>query len=80
MARKQDPIVELTEILRTLFSDPVGNYDAIHDALREHQDWLVDIRDGAQARLEWMTALQHALQLNKIDAMVKKEKERQEAA
>ena len=66
MAKKQDPIVARTEELQRLFSDPVKNYDAIAEAIREQQDALVAMRDAIQLNMEWLSALQMALLHNKI--------------
>lgn len=75
MAKKQDPLIETSQALQSLFTDPVGNYDAITAALEEQRNLLLTIRDSAQKGLDWLTALGFALQQNKIEAMVRKAKE-----
>lgn len=71
MPKKQDPFIEATQALQRLFSDPVGNYDAITAVLEEQREALITVRDGAQKGLDWLAALGFALQQNKIEALVK---------
>ena len=61
MAKKQDPIITLSEALAEMFSDPVANYDAIDVVLDEQRQLLITIRDSAQQGLEFLTALGFAL-------------------
>ena len=68
MPKKQkdkDPVEELAELLK----DPVANYDALAAAIGAQHDALVEIRDGAQSALEWLTTLRRALQLNKLSSL-----------
>jgi len=72
----QDPVEELAQLL----SDPLANAEAISNAIRAQHETLVDIRDAAQASLEWLSNLRRAFELNRLEALVKKEKEKQGVA
>lgn len=67
---KKDKMLSLSERLQELFADPVTNHDAIVDALNTQQEALVAIRDAAQDGLDFLTALQVALQANKLKSLI----------
>jgi hypothetical protein len=69
---KKDKTVELADTLAELFADTTGNCDAILEAISAQWERLVAIRDDAQASLEWLSALKHALHMNKLKALVDK--------
>ena len=69
---KKDKTVELGETLAELFADPIANFDAIRAAIATEWESVVAIRDMAQSHLEWLSALKHALHLNKLESLTKK--------
>jgi hypothetical protein len=74
MARKQDPMLALTESLQSHFSDPVKNFDAISEMLSAARLPLIEAREVLQKQIEWLSCLDIALQANRLKWLQEKTK------
>lgn len=66
MAKRQDPIVAMTESLQTLFSDPIANQHLIETEIAERSRSLMQARELIDENLQWLGALQIAIQANRV--------------